>query len=284
MQPYTHLLSFSCLLLILTVSGFSQKTESPRADRLVFPSITPGATEPRIGVMRNFDGSGLRLDIGASVDLTTWAGDTAVEERISIGADAYVWTALRQEDDFHFPVDAVDYLFGINVNYGRDIADDLRAQGRLRFSHISAHLADGSFDRGSMQWRDGQLPRVYSREYFELILATDYRNSFRAFTGMTYLYHVDPDIFGPFAFHAGLEIRGPSILHDLVHPLAAYRLDVTEAGVVTADHSVIAAVDIGDRHGRAVRLYLSWLSGRSVHGEYFDRRERYGGLGIEIRH
>ena len=37
--------------------------------------------------------------------------------KLSFGADLFTYTLLRSQSDFHFPVDAVDYLFGVNFGY-----------------------------------------------------------------------------------------------------------------------------------------------------------------------
>ena len=78
----------------------------------------------------------------------------------------FTYTLLRGETDFHFPVDAVDYLFGVNFGYKNNFEKNKEFGARLRISHISAHFVDGHFDGSTGNWRDGQIPRVFSREFF----------------------------------------------------------------------------------------------------------------------
>ena len=52
--------------------------------------------------------------------------------------------ALEKEDNFRFPVDAVDYMFGLNFWFKTAVHG--YSFKRIRLSHISAHFVDGHFD------------------------------------------------------------------------------------------------------------------------------------------
>ncbi|MBI2417716.1 MAG: hypothetical protein HYV28_07400 [Ignavibacteriales bacterium] len=97
-----------------------------------------------MGVQFAAGANNIRLDIGNSRDILHYSAEKGVT--YSFGADFFTYTKLRGENDFHFPVEAVDYLFGLNAGYKK-----LTTHGsygmRFRFSHISAHLADGRYNK-----------------------------------------------------------------------------------------------------------------------------------------
>lgn len=115
----------------------------------------------------------------------------------------FTYTLLRSQSDFHFPVDAVDYLFGFNFGY-RKICDKYEFGARLRISHISAHFVDGHFDKDLNQWRDVRNPKVYSREFFELLPYFKI-NDFRIYAGLTYIYKIDPKNIGQDQYQIGFD-------------------------------------------------------------------------------
>ena len=279
MRPFTPLL---LLHILLSFTVQAQQAGEPHDGRLLFPSLFAGSMEPRIGAIWKLQRDALQLDIGTSVDLLSWTVVQSRKESISAGADAYIWTALRQESNFHFPVEAVDYLFGINVNYARDLDNDLQFQGRLRIGHVSAHLVDGSFDKESMQWRNGQLPRVYSKEFIDMTAATEYLRQLRAYAGFTYLYHKDPMELGAFEWRAGAELRLPEVFTPYIHPFLAYQVEYTKLDAFAANHCMSIGIELGEWKGRGIRLMLNYYDGRHIHGEYYDRRVSYTGAGFAL--
>jgi hypothetical protein len=80
--------------------------------------------------------SQLRLDIGTSRDIYRRHCEDKI---ISFGADFFTYTRLRGEKEFHFPVETIDYLFGINAGFKKSKPDS-EYGFRFRLSHISAHL------------------------------------------------------------------------------------------------------------------------------------------------
>ena len=67
------------------------------------------------------DNNKLRLDISTSRDIVKWYDD---DETISIGADLFTFTRLRSTDNFKFPVETIDYLFGLNAGYKKQLRDE----------------------------------------------------------------------------------------------------------------------------------------------------------------
>ena len=249
---------------------------------LVFPPIIANVYEGRAGFVIENGEDQLRLDIGASVDVLAWRGVFADGDMLSLGADFFTWTSLREEQDFHFPVDAVDYLFGLNASYSNPLGDDLTLQSRFRLSHISAHLADGRYNKETGEWLDGRLPIVYSREFFEWLMAMDFDNTLRLYLGPTYIYHIDPPDLGKFAFQVGAEVAATDVVNDWLTPYAAYDLRLVKVTEYVANHSAQIGVKFGAWHGRGLNVFIALYNGMSYHGEYYDLRASYWGPGVTV--
>ncbi len=222
----------------------------------------------------------LRLDIGNSVDLLRW--EDVAEGSLAVGADFFTWTSLRQEEDFHFPVDAVDYLFGLNASYRKVHDESLTMTYRLRLSHISAHMVDGSYEKENAAWRDGQLPRVYSREYVEVIAASELYETVRLYAGGQYIYHIDPAELGKWAAQFGGEAVLSGLLGAGVHPYVALDARLLDVGGWSASVNAQIGVKFGSWRGTGVNVFLAWFDGKSQHGEYHDQHWSYWGPGLNI--
>src|SRR5690606_5362601 len=118
------------------------------------------------------------------------------------------------------------------------------------------------------EWRDNQLPRVYSREFFEIIAAWEYSHYFRPYLGFAYVYHTDPADLGKAVCQAGVEFTLPHVAEQNYHPYLAYDVRLMEIGTFSASHSVQAGVKVGSWHGKGFNLFIAYYTGMNVHGEY----------------
>jgi hypothetical protein len=252
-----------------------------RQGRLLFPPLLAHHVEARMGAMKMHGEDRLRLDIGNTVDLLEFRNGKG-DQLFAVGAEFFTWTSLREERDFHFPVDAVDYLFGVNASWRMHVDENVITAARFRLSHISAHLVDGSYDKSTSSWRNDRLPLVYSREYVELIAALEYRNLLRVYAGAQYVYHIDPRELGRFGLQSGLEIFCHDMPAKAIHPYIAYDFRTVNATAVTGTHSVQAGVKLGNWRGRGLNIFIAAYSGKSRHGEYYDLDWSYWGPGFTI--
>ncbi len=257
-------------LLHSTETGFSFYTGS-----LLFKPLVANTFEPRMGLIWHVSDNRLRLDIGNSVDLIQYKFENP-KKHLTIGSDFFTYTLLRGEKNFRFPVDAVDYLFGFNVNYVDSLASGILSS-RLRLSHISAHFVDGHFDETSGMWKDGLSPRVYSREFFDLAIAYEPKNNIRGYIGAIYLWHVDPTTLPKVTGYVGGEFHHQ--FSSVFNGYAAYQFTVTG---LRPRHEVQIGTKIGNWHGRGTQLFFIYHFGNSIHGEYYDRKDEYSGLGFNI--
>jgi hypothetical protein len=278
----TLLLFLICFLAVLPPVYTQQTTTSDNdAGRLLFAPLMVSHLEPRVGLSRLVEEERLRLDIGNSVDLLHWT-DVFGGADVAVGADFFTWTSLRQEADFHFPVDAVDYLFGINASYRRELENGVLLSARFRISHISAHLVDGSYVKAEERWRDDQLPRVYSREFFDLIVAADLAQWLRVYAGGKYIYHIDPADLGKWSPQAGFETVWLNAGIGKLYPYAAVDVRMLDVRGWSTAFGVQIGVKAGEWRGTALDIFLAYYDGPSQHGEYFDRTWSYWGPGFNI--
>jgi len=274
-----------------------------RSGRALMPYA--GKYEPRIGGSRESERDKLRLDIGAGVDLfeirytkpiTETTMGMPIQEspfrrevgRLSFGTEFFTWTRLRAADNFKFPVEAVDYYFGIRgqMHFDEQIVSDVR----LRVAHISAHLVDGdpSFTSPVQQYM------TYSREFADLMvgfmplvrwisLGSNDRTGarIRPYVGAQWLFHTIPDTLGMLTPYAGLDVA----VQPFRVPVAlrfGYEARLNTELEPIGEHEVRLGVKFGmiDSHGLLIEG--SYYSGRSHYGQHFSERERYFSLGFAV--
>lgn len=248
---------------------------------LLFRPLVANPFEPRVGLSTQIRSNRIMLDIGNSVDLLRLAldGDGSA---VTLGTDFFAYTLLRGESNFHFPVDAADFLFGINFNY-KGPSSHGPISGRLRISHVSAHFVDGHYDNATARWKDSRYPNVYSREFLDGVVAcepTSLHNAVRAYLGAIYLFHVNPDNVGRLIGNAGVEIHGELLAHTNVY--LGYQAAAMKVAEFALRHNIQAGGKIGEWNGRGVNAYLSYFSGYALHGEYYDLKENYFALGFLV--
>ncbi len=242
---------------------------------LNFKPLVANTFEPRVGLHWHSNNNRLRMDIGNSVDLVQYTFDDT-RRLLTIGSDFFTYTLLRGEKNFHFPVDAVDYFFGFNVNY-RDTAEAGVIATRLRLSHISAHFVDGHYNGPTGIWKDGLNPRVYSREFFDLTVGYEPGDVVRYYLGAVYLWHVDPTSIPNVLLYAGTEVHAQ--LMKATNLYAAYQFTITG---LRPRHELQMGIKIGNWNGRGTQLYFIYHNGNSIHGEYYDQKDEYSGIGFNI--
>lgn len=304
--------------------------------------FTANFLEPKLGFAFHNGSDNLRLDISNSRDIYRWydltnsrgidriyengiyKSDIPIDsneylnKEFSIGADLFTYTRLRREDEFHFPVETIDYLFGLNAGYKvivREILpsrfykipvnhDSMEVAGscqgkiyyeygiRFRLSHISAHLVDGKYDYKIDNWRDGDKPRVFSKEFIELFPYFKIHD-LRVYAGLTYLFHVTPKEIGKDAYQIGFDyfiggegnIFYPFLPFD-IKPFVAYDFKLNHIDKYSGNNIITIGIKFtswtGNARGSGCSLQYSYMSGKSIHGEYFDRNENYSTIGFNI--
>ena len=267
------------ILLFITffVSSAQEKLKLFPSDLLVQP-FTANTLKPKLGFEFKIGKNELSLNVGNSMDIMQYKLNN--NSKVSFGADLFTYTLLRSQSDFHFPVDAVDYLFGVNFGYVNQLKNS-KVGARLRISHISAHFVDGHYDKQNQQWRDGRNPKVYSREFFELIPYVRF-NDLRLYAGVTYIYSIDPRDIGQDQYQVGFEYFGKGLLSDSITPYLAYDFRLINLYQYTGNNSIEAGIKIGNAEAKGISFYFRYFSGYNIHGEYFDLREDFTSFGFNL--
>ncbi|HQI40817.1 MAG: hypothetical protein B6D44_14335 [Ignavibacteriales bacterium UTCHB2] len=240
--------------------------------------FTANMLEPKAGFLISTDNNKLRLDISTSRDIIHWVDDNSV---ISIGADVFTFTRLRSNDDFKFPVETIDYLFGVNAGYKKHLEPDNEFGFRFRLSHISTHLVDGQYDAQTQKWREGREPFVYSKEFMELFPYYRYK-SIRAYLGFTYIFHIIPAELKKINMQFGFDYFAAEIGTELFTPFVAYDFKLNGIDKFIGNNIISVGVKFGNWQARGLSFYYSYISGTSIHGQLFDLRENYSNIGFNF--
>jgi hypothetical protein len=265
------------LIAIIKLNSIAQTTAEWFPADLNIQPFTAHFLEPKAGFQYLFDLEKVRIDIGTSHDIIQWKAEA---ESFSFGADFFTYTRARSENNFKFPVETIDYLFGINGSYKSK--SELSEWGaRLRFSHISAHLVDGYYDSESESWLNGQEPFVYSREFFELI---GYFKIYdvRVYGGITYNIHIVPDEIKKEIFQLGFDYYATQIHTSVFTPFIAYDFKLSGIDEYSGNNIISAGIKFGEPKSRGFSILASYFSGKSVHGEFYNFNESYFTIGINL--
>lgn len=215
----------------------------------------------------------LRLDIGVPVligeplhsDSTGW---------LRYGAEFITWTRLRSEGNFKFPVETLDYWFGLYASY-QFLPSGIET--RLRIAHISSHLVDGSADASGML---SPKPFVYSREFAEILVGYT-AGWFRPYAGATMIWATQPGNPNPVVPQVGMDVQMPLYGRWFLRCGYDFKLigvDGTYAPANAAQAGVFYAV----MKGSGVLISLYGYSGRSMHGMFYTFRDEYVAAGFQF--
>jgi Protein of unknown function (DUF1207) len=270
--------TFLFLISLISISNlFAQSRDEWFPSDLNIQPFTANFIEPKAGFSYVLGEKEIELDIGTTSDIYHYFKDNT---ELSLGGDLFTYTRLRGEKDFHFPVDAVDYLFGVNAGYKISVSN--KEYGfRFRLSHISAHFADGHYDTGSQEWRNGRTPTVYSREFIELF--PFYKiDRFRVYLGLTYIFHVTPKEVGKGIYQTGFDYYFENLFKQNISPFLAYDFKLDKIGKYTGNNIISAGIKFGKYNTKGFSISFNYFSGKSIHGEYFDINEHYSTIGLNL--
>ncbi|MEP7145915.1 MAG: DUF1207 domain-containing protein [bacterium] len=246
------------------------------SSNLLFVPTESSIFESRIGVTKFTDKKYLKLDIGATIDLI---GYKEVQNTFSLGVDFFTFSNLRSEANFKFPVDAIDYFFGVNLNFkkylsGKDFSS------RLRISHISSHFEDGHIYEIADTVHSAA---VYSKEFINLAAVKEFtlhnKINIKTLIALDYIFHSVPKDLSKLSGQLGLETR--YFFSDI---LAVYLSnDLTLASVnskTNLNENFEGGISFGGFHKRTIKFYFTFYDGQDYRGQYYGKYLKYKGLGI----
>lgn len=236
--------------------------------------------ESKVGVTKFTDDKNLKLDIGVSFDLI---GLKHKNTDYSFGVDFFTFSNLRSENNFKFPVDAIDYMFGINFNFKKNIMRNTGLSGRFRISHISSHFEDGHvYERSDTIF----TPFVFSKEFFDFAAVVDYRIAddfyFKGLLAMNLVFHSIPSDPKGISGQMGLELR-----YYLTKLFSMYISDNLGLASVNSDTNLNDnfefGLSLGKINTRSVNLYFTYYDGQDYRGQYYGKYLNNTGLGFRVK-
>ncbi len=263
------------LIILFTFTIFPQSKLTWFPSNINLQPFTANFLEPRAGFAFQTGGNKIRLDISRSTDI---AQINYPDSKLAFGVDLFTFTRLRAESEFHFPVETIDYLFGLNSTY-KVIKQNDEYGLRFRLSHISAHFVDGQYDYKINYWRNGRSAIVYTREFIELF--PYFRiNSLRFYAGFSYLFHRKPVDIGKEIYNLGFDYYYTEFKN--IFPFVAYDFKLEKINKYSGSNILTAGIKFGDYRSRGLSLAVTYFAGKSIHGEYYNLNESYTTLGFNL--
>lgn len=165
-----------------------------------------------------------------------------------------------------------DYTIGLPVTWRRR-----PWSARLRVYHQSSHLGDEYLLRAH--------PRRINLSFESLELLGAYRwHGWRAYGGGEYLFHREPADLKPGGLHAGLEYRGQRPLLWGGRLVAGLDLKSWQEHNYSVDRSLKVGLEFGATQPgrRRLRVMAEAYRGYAPHGQFYDDKLRYLGLGVYL--
>ncbi len=255
------------------------------AGRTVAP-FRAGVQEPRIGVFKFLDQSGMRVDIGNAVDMFAF---TAGSVRCSAGIDFMAYALTTGNQGLRLQIDAIDGFFGGDVSMAAPLGESHTIQARLRILHHSAHMVDGHYDGQSSGWIGNRGPIPYTRDFGELVGAHLFAGpafTLRSYGGISYATLARPTAIRRVAALAGTELYSDRLAGRIASQptflYAAYQMTLAGTPAYAATHQVQIGVKFGEWFGKGPSLYLAYYRGMQMFGEYYDQRLTTVGAGFTV--
>ncbi len=246
----------------------------------VYEPLEAGILEARIGFQKYTNTDYLKLNIGASLDVVAMKSGDKI---FSVGADFFTFSNLRSESNFKFPVDAIDYFFGINLNFQSNVSKDRRVSARFRLSHISSHLQDGHvYERTDTIF----TPFVFSKEFVDLSAIYEFDASkkllLRAQGGLNYIFHSIPDEISPLSGQLGLEAR--YFLTDILSIYISNEVTIAKVSESTnANENLETGISLGSKNSRGITVYFNYYDGQDFRGQYYGSYLNTKGIGMKLK-
>ena len=256
-------------------------------DNLLFKPLTANHLESRIGFYYQPTNEKVRLDIGHSLDMLDILNYKLPHKdsklNIRLGGDFFILSRLRSEGNMKFPVETSDFYFGLNCSgkFSGD-CDCLinKLSYRIRVGHISAHLVDGY----TKDYVFLQEPFVYSREFVDLVIAINTKY-FRPYIGTTAVFHTIPSDANTIIPQIGIDFDYPIFLYK-VNIIGGYDFKIngnTEQANVGCNSIQLGLLfNLSKNIGISANYY--YYNGNSIHGMFYDTKEKYNGFGIQINY
>lgn len=217
----------------------------------------------------SFEGdSKIHAGIGNYFSLMAVQPADSSDWQVHFGLEGAGYFTMRQEGN-RFPLETTDGLLGLYLE-----GNEGPWQLQFRYTHISAHLADGS---------SSSAPISYSREKLTLRAGYGPSDTVQIYFGPTYLVHTIP-LLPRWGIQTGGSVFLPWQL-DKVVPFVGLDLKWQEESPVNPS----AAVELGfalnnpPEAYRSLRFFYTYLTGADPRGQYFNQPYTAHSVGVEMQ-
>jgi hypothetical protein len=100
--------------------------------------------------------------------------------------------------------------------------------------------------------------------------------------GLTYIFHIIPEEIKQFNVQLGFDYFATQFGTDYLTPFLAYDFKLAGNEKYVGNNIFSAGIKFGKWNQRGLSLYYTYISGKSIHGEYFDVNENYSAIGFNF--
>ena len=191
---------------------------------------------------------------------------------LQLSVEGGLFAQFNMDTPSHDLINA-DYTIGIPATYR--LGDNSL---RFRIYHQSSHLGDEFLQSVNPPERVN-----LSYEAIELVYSREWRG-WRVYGGGEYLIHKEPVDLKPMSGHCGIEYRGSKPLVWNGRPIGGVDMKSFEEHNWTIDTSVKAGLEFGHPNPgqRRLRLMAEWYKGFDPHGQFYNNKVEYYGMGVSL--
>ena len=205
--------------------------------------------------------------IGNYISLLGVESYGAFPQQMHVGIEGAGFFGLSQAES-RFPLETTDGLVGLYWE-GRERSWVFQ----LRYTHVSAHLSDGSLD----------IPISYSREWVSLKLSYQPLSKWHVYSGISYLLHTIPEL--P---RFGFQVGGTTFLSSsqkAAIPFSSFDLKWKEETSINPSLSLQVGVAFNNppEAYRSFRVFYNYFTGSDYRGQYYSASFTNHSLGIEMQ-
>lgn len=216
----------------------------------------------------SFEGdSRLHANIGNYFSLVSFRPTGDSDLNTHFGLEGGGFFTMKQAES-RFPLETADGLIGMYLETAKG-----PWQGQLRFTHISAHLADGSNDS----------PIAYSREFLTARFGWVPTEEAHVYVGGQRIINTTP-IVNPYVFQLGGSYFLPMKSFKIV-PFVATDLKWREESEFNPSWSAKVGIALNNppEAFRSFRFFYSYYTGADPRGQYYNRLYTTHSFGIEMQ-
>jgi len=151
-----------------------------------------------------------------------------------------------------------------------------------RIAHTSSHLGDEFL----LSNEGKNIQRInLSYEVAEEIVAYNFSNGLRPFAGVGYIFHAEPSCYKTMEFIAGFDYRHPEYyLYGYARPIFGVYSKTSNNFNWNPSLSIKGGLEFKDKFviGKELQLLLEYYNGNSIHGQFYNNRESYTGISLNL--